>query len=74
MSCKKNKQEQNVAADGSNYQNEVDEHFENLQAKFPNDKTPYLTDVQKLLVCFGQQEVPMLDKIHEQLENFCKKM
>jgi len=60
----------NVATVGEDYQNKVDEYFAKLQAKYPNDKLPFMTYGQKLSVCLGQKHVPMLDKFDEHLERF----
>jgi len=68
----KNNDNSNVAAVGDEYQNKVDEYFANIQAKYPNDKIPYLTYGQKLAICLGQKHVPMLDKFDEHLETFHK--
>ncbi len=62
----------NVAAVGDDYQNEVNEYFAKLQAQYPNDKIPFMTNGQKLSVCLGYKKVPMLDKFNEQLEIFHK--
>jgi len=62
----------NVATVGEDYENKVVAYFAKIQAQYPNDKIPFMTNGQKLSVCLGYKKVPMLDKFDEQLEIFHK--
>jgi len=61
-----------VATVGHDFQNKVDAYFAKIQAQYPNDKIPFMTNGQKLSVCLGYKKVPMLDKFDERLEFFHK--
>ena len=63
----------NVATVGGDFGNKVDAYFAKIQAQYPNNKIPFMTNGMKLSVsCLGCKTVPMLDKFDEQLEIFLK--
>jgi len=62
----------NVAKVGGDFGSKVDAYFAKIQAQYPNDRIPFMTNGTKLSVCLDCKTVPMLDKFDERLEIFLK--